>query len=177
MNLSFCGLKTETIWKFFQNNFGLLNLVSLNLSYNFISNSFFSLCAGQDILLEKLKIIDLSRNDIHCKYVDDLEKVEIFINNYQELNKKNNEIQQLLLQNNEDVRKIVYNCIWAKDYTEKEKNEFIEELIDLYNNKKEEINAIIDKLKSKEIKFFVETDHKSNIIDKLNDIIDYKDKI
>ena len=148
LNLSFCGLKTETIWKFFQNNFGLLNLVSLNLSYNFISNSFFSLCAGQDILLEKLKIIDLSRNDIHCKYVDDLEKVEIFINNYQKLKK-----------------------------IKIQKNEFIEELIGIYNDKKEEINAIIDKLKSKEIKFFVETYQKSNIIDKLNDIIDYKDKI
>ena len=37
----------------------------------------------------------------------------------------NDENIKLLLQNNEDVRKIVYNCIWAKDYTEKEKNEFI----------------------------------------------------
>lgn len=37
----------------------------------------------------------------------------------------NDENIKLLLQNNEDVKKIVYNCIWAKDYTEKEKNEFI----------------------------------------------------
>ena len=148
LNLSFCGLKTETIWKFFQNNFGLLNLVSLNLSYNFISNSFFSLCAGQDILLEKLKIIDISRNDIHCKNIDDLQKIEIFINNYQKLKK-----------------------------IKIQKNDFINELMELYKEKKEEINAIVDKLKLKEIKFFVENRYESKILSKLNDIIGYKDKI
>ena len=147
LNISFCGLKTETVWKFFQNNYGLLNLVSLNLSYNFISNSFFSLCAGQDILLEKLKIIDISRNDIHCKNIDDLQKIEIFINNYQKLKK-----------------------------IKIQKNDFIKELIELYKEKKEEINVIIDKLKLKEIKFFVETRNESKIFSKLNDIIGYKDK-
>ena len=148
LNLSFCGLKTETIWKFFQNNFGLLNLVSLNLSYNFISNSFFSLCSGQDILLEKLKIIDISRNDIHCKNLDDFQKIEIFINNYQKLKK-----------------------------IKIQKNDFINELMELYKEKKDEINAIIDKLKLKEIKFFVETRNESKVFNKLNDIIGYKDKI
>ena len=147
LNMSFCGLKTETIWKFFQNNFGLLNLVSLNLSYNFISNSFFNLCSGQDILLEKLKIIDISRNSIHCKFVNDFKEIEKFINNYQKLKK-------IKIQN----------------------NDFIEELIDLYKEKKEEINLIIDKLKNKGIKFFVGTSYKSLVTEKLSDIIDYKDK-
>ena len=148
LNLSFCGLKTETIWKFFQNNFGLLNLVSLNLSYNFISNSFFSLCAGQDILLEKLKIIDISKNEICCKTADDFQKIEIFINNYQKLKK-----------------------------IKIQKNDFIEELINIYQKQKEEINSIIEKIKKKEILFFVDTKYKDLITDKLIDIIDYKDKI
>ena len=147
LNLSFCGLKNETIWKFFQNNFGLLNLVSLNLSYNFISNSFFSLCSGTDILLEKLKIIDLSRNSINCKNMDDVKAIEKFINNYQKLKK-------IKIQN----------------------NEFIEELIDLYKEKKDEINAIIIKLKNKEIKFFVDLKYKENVVEQLNDIFDFKDK-
>ena len=147
LNLSFCGLKNETIWKFFQNNFGLLNLVSLNLSYNFISNSFFSLCSGTDILLEKLKIIDLSRNSINCKNMDDVKAIEKFINNYQKLKK-------IKIQN----------------------NEFIEELINLYKEKKDEINAIIIKLKNKEIKFFVDLKYKESVVEQLNDIIDFKDK-
>ena len=126
----------------------MLNLVSLNLSYNFISNSFFSLCSGQDILLEKLKIIDISRNDIHCKNLDDFQKIEIFINNYQKLKK-----------------------------IKIQKNDFINELMELYKEKKDEINAIIDKLKLKEIKFFVETRNESKVFNKLNDIIGYKDKI
>ena len=124
LNLSFCGIKTETIWKFFQNNFGLLNLVSLNLSYNFISNNFFSLCAGQDILLEKLKIIDLSMNLINCKDMDELKKIEIFINNYQKLKK-----------------------------IKIQRNEFVIDIINLYKNNLEQINKLIDNLKKKEIKF------------------------
>jgi hypothetical protein len=87
LNLSYCGLKTETVWKLFQNNYGLLNLVSLNLSYNFITNNYFVLCGGQDILLEKLRTIDLSMNDINCNDIDIMEQIEKFINNYQKLKK------------------------------------------------------------------------------------------
>ena len=109
LNLSFCGLKTETIWKFFQNNFGLLNLVSLNLSYNFISNSFFSLCSGPDILLEKLKIIDISRNDIHCKEFKDFKEIEKFINNYQKLKK-------IKIQNNDFISLIYFKYYFFWNY-------------------------------------------------------------
>ena len=145
LNLSFCGIKTETIWKFFQNNFGLLNLVSLNLSYNFISNNFFSLCAGQDILLEKLKIIDLSMNLINCKDMDELKKIEIFINNYQKLKK-----------------------------IKIQRNEFANDIINLYKNNLEQINKLIDNLKKKEIKFYIES--KYTIDNRLNQIIELKDK-
>ena len=145
LNLSFCGIKTETIWKFFQNNFGLLNLVSLNLSYNFISNNFFSLCAGQDILLEKLKIIDLSMNLINCKDMDELKKIEIFINNYQKLKK-----------------------------IKIQRNEFVIDIINLYKNNLEQINKLIDNLKKKEIKFYIES--KYSIDNRLSQIIELKDK-
>ena len=147
LNLSFCGLKTETIWKFFQNNFGLLNLVSLNLSYNFITNYFFSLCSGQDILLEKLKIIDLSMNLIQCKSMSEFKQIEIYINNYQKLKKI--KIQQ---------------------------NEFVKDIIDTYQKNKEKMNQIIDKLKKKEIKFFIETKYRNSVKDKLIEIIGLKDK-
>ena len=49
--------------------------------------------------------------------------------------------------------------------------------MELYKEKKDEINAIIDKLKLKEIKFFAETRYESHITSKLNDIFGYKDKI
>ena len=147
LNLSFCGLKTETIWKFFQNNFGLLNLVSLNLSYNSISNSLFTLCSGQDILLEKLKIIDISKNEINCKDLKEFKQIEIFINNYQKLKK-----------------------------IKIQKNNFINELIGVYKENKEEINRIIDELKKKDIKFYVDIQYKSMMEDKLLDIVEFKDK-
>ena len=145
LNLSFCGLKTEAVWKFFQNNFGLLNLVSLDLSYNFISNNFFSLCAGQDILLEKLKVIDLSMNLIKCKNMNELNQIEIFINNYQKLKK-----------------------------IKIQRNEFANDIITLYKSNTKEIDKIIDKLKLKGIKFFIETHFV--VFDRINQIIELKDK-
>ena len=81
LNISFYGLKSETIWKFSQNNFGLLNLVSLNLSFNFTNNNYFDICSGQDILLEKLKTIDLTNNNIKCDNIDKLSKIQNFLNN------------------------------------------------------------------------------------------------
>ena len=147
LNLSYCGLKTETLWKFFQNNFGLLNLVSLNLAYNFISNSFFSLCAGKDILLEKLKEIDLSMNLISCKDMKEIKQIEIFINNYQKLKK-----------------------------IKVQRNEFTKDLVSLYQNYTQQLNEIVDSLKKKGIKFCVDIKYDVIIKDKLKDIIELKDK-
>ena len=127
LNLSFCGIQTETIWKFFQNNYGLLNLVSLNLSYNFISNNFFTLCSGQDILLEKLKVIDLSNNKINCQNINDFIEINNFIYNYQKL--KTIKIQ---------------------------KNDFGKDIIKIYPENQKKMNEIINKYNKNEIKFFVE---------------------
>ena len=147
LNLSFCGLKTETIWKFFINNYGLLNLVSLNLSYNFITNNFFYFFAGQDILLEKLRVIDLSMNQIDCKDINELKQIENFINNYQKLKKI--KIQE---------------------------NNFMKGLFLLYDKNKNEINEIIERLKKKEIKFDVDSINYAIVNGKLNEIIELKDK-
>ena len=147
LNLSFCGLKTETIWKFFQNNYGLLNLVSLNLSYNFISNNFFYLCAGQDILLEKLRVIDLSMNQINCKEIKDLKQIETFINNYQKLKKV--KIQE---------------------------NSFMKDLFLLFQKNKNEVIEIIERFLKKEINFVIDMINFAIVTDRLNDIIILKDK-
>ena len=148
LNLSFCGLKTETIWKFFQNNYGLLNLVALNLSYNYISNNFFQLCAGQDILLEKLKTIDLSMNQINCKLLNDIIQIEKFINNYQKLKK-----------------------------IKMQENDFMKELFLLYQDNEKEINEIIDRLSKKEIKFYIDMRNFPLVKNRLVEIIILKDKI
>ena len=147
LNLSYCGLKTETVWKLFQNNYGLLNLVSLNLSYNFISNNFFILCRGQDILLEKLRIIDLSMNQITCTEIDTLEQIEKYLNNYQKLKKM--KIQE---------------------------NNFMNDLYLLYQQQKDKIDEIIERFHKKEFKFEVDTIHYAITNEKLRDIISLKDK-
>ena len=147
LNLSYCGLKTETVWKLLQNNYGLLNLVSLILSYNFITNNFFILCGGQDISLEKLRSIDLSMNQIRCSDINSLENIEKFINNFQKLKKI--KIQE---------------------------NFFMKDLFLLYESKKEQIEEIIERLNKKEFKFDVDTSNHVFHKEKLRDIINLKDK-
>ena len=147
LNLSYCGLKTETVWKLLQNNYGLLNLVSLNISYNFITNNFFTLCGGQDISLEKLRCIDLSMNQIRCNEINSLENIEKFINNYQKLKKI--KIQE---------------------------NNFMKDLYILYQANKEKIEEIIERLNKKEFKFDVDTINYAIHKEKLKDIINLKDK-
>ena len=147
LNLSYCGLNTETVWKLFQNNYGLLNLVSLNLSYNFITNNYFTLCGGHDILLEKLRTIDLSMNQINCTDINSLDNIEKFINNYQKLKKI--KIQE---------------------------NGFMKDLFLLYKTKKEEVEEIIERLNKKEFKFDVDTINYAITNERLRDIVNLKDK-
>lgn len=87
LDLSFCGLNDENLWKLFRNNFGLLNLEELNLSNNFLTDNVFNLCSGiqGDILLEKLYMIDLSGNQIECRNMFDLKGLDTFVDNHQEL--------------------------------------------------------------------------------------------
>ena len=147
LNLSFCGLKAETVWKFLHNNYGLLNLVSLNLSNNFVTNYFFVLCVNTEILLDKLKIIDLSMNEISCKNMEELTQLEKFMNNY--INLKRIKIQD---------------------------NIFTKELDNLYKKDKDNITKVIDTFANKEIKFEVGSDLYASINEKLLNIIIFKDK-
>ena len=131
LNLSYCGL-----------------LVSLNLSHNFITNNFFKLCAGPDILLEKLKIINLSMNQINCKEINDFKQIENYINNYQKLKR-----------------------------IKMQENTFMNDLFLLYDNKPSKINEIIDRLKIKEVKFDVDMINYYMVNDKLKAIIAFNDNI
>ena len=153
LDLSFCGLHDENLWKFFRNNFGLLNLEELNLSNNFLTDNVFNLCSGLqgDILMEKLYMIDLSGNKIECQNVLDLKALDNFIDNHKELKK-------VKLQQTSFVHGF-------------------KKLIEGKNNK-DEINNIIHRLFEKNIKLIIETeldgDVRNNKI--LVNIFSYKNK-
>ena len=133
LDLSFCGLLDENLWKFFRNNFGLLNLEELNLSNNFLTDNVFNLCSGVygDILLEQLYMIDLSANQIECRNIMDLKSLDIFIDNHQEL-------RRIKMQQNQFIQGL-------------------KKLIDQKSTRDEVLN-IINKFIEKNIKFIIETD-------------------
>ena len=142
LDLSFCGLKDESVLKFLKNNFGLLNLQILNLSNNHLTDNFFDLGSGlkEEILLEKLNILDLSSNNINLKEIKDLKALNNFVKNHRDLKK-------IKLQ-----------------YTN-----FIEGLRNLIGNDgmkiyKEESNMILKYLMERNIIFILESELKSNII-------------
>ena len=153
LDLSFCGLNDENLWKFFRNNFGLLNLEELNLSNNFLTDNTFNLCSGiqGDILLEKLYMIDLSGNDIRCTNIMDLKAIDTFVDNHPELKKI--KMQQTSFFNG------------------------LKKLVDGKNNKEEIIN-IIKRLKEKNIKFVIEMElyDSTNYIENIKNLFEYKNK-
>ena len=156
LDLSFCGLKDESVMKFFKNNFGLLNLQILNLSNNHLTDNFFDLGSGlkEEILLEKLNILDLSSNNINLKEIKDLKALNNFVKNHRDLKK-------IKLQ-----------------YTN-----FIEGLRNLIGNDgmkiyKEESNMILKYLMERNIIFILESELKSNIIVEIySTLFNLKDKI
>ena len=152
LDLSFCGLDDEHLWKFFKNNFGFFNLQVLNLSNNYLTENIFNLCSGNkgDILLEKISIIDLSSNNINLKEINDLKSLNKFIENHHLL------------------KKIKFQYT---NFIEGFKN-----LAEDINNKKE-INDIIQKLTSRKIKFVVETELSNIMTEFINNLLSYKDKI
>ena len=153
LDLSFCGLHDENLWKFFRNNFGLLNLEELNLSNNFLTDNVFNLCSGLqgDILMEKLYMIDLSGNKVECRNISDLKALDTFIDNHKELKKV--KLQQTSFV--QGFKKLIEG-----------------------KNCKDEINNIIHRLLEKNIKLIIETeldgDVRSNKI--LKNMFSYKNK-
>ena len=87
LNLSYCGLDSEIVCKFLNNNFGLLNLRILNFSNNFIELKFFELIKAVDLSLEKLTCLDLSLNEISSLTIEDYQNIEIFITRHPNLRK------------------------------------------------------------------------------------------
>ena len=153
LDLSFCGLFNEDVWKFFRNNFGLLNLYDLNLSNNLLTNNLFNLCSGiqGDILLEKLEMIDLSGNKMECTNIKDLKGLDTFVDNHKELKKI--KLQQT-------------NFIAG-----------LNKLIKTDNNK-DEVNNIIQRLSEKNIKFVIgeECNNPKNFKEYLYNLLEFKNK-
>ena len=152
LDLSFCGLIDEDMWKFFRNNFGLLNLYDLNLSNNSLTNNLFNLCSGiqGDILLEKLEMIDLSGNKMECSNIRDLKGLDTFVDNHKELKKI--KLQQ---------------------------TNFIAGLNKLIKNEnKDEINNILQRLMEKNIKFVIgeECNNPKNYKEYLYNLLEFKNK-
>jgi len=85
LDLSFCGLKTDTIIKFLKKNYGLFSLKVLDLKYNNIENGIFEKCNCDEINLEKLTSLNLSDNQIDCKEYEENEYLIKFIEKHEKL--------------------------------------------------------------------------------------------
>ena len=80
LDISFCGIYTDVIVKFFKNNPKLLSLRYLNLRYNNIKSDFFEkILSNEEIFLDNLNFIDLSENDIICNTIEKTEGLIKFI--------------------------------------------------------------------------------------------------
>ena len=146
LNLSYCGLNSDIVCKFLNNNFGLLNLKILNLSNNFIELKFFELIKTVDLSLEKLTCLDLSLNDIHSMTIDDYQNIELFINKHPNLKKI--KLQETI---------------------------FSQDLIELSQNESDRVGEINKNIISREFKFVVEREN-AMLIEPLKEIFDIKDK-
>ena len=146
LDLSFCGLHDENLWKFFRNNFGLLNLEELNLSNNFLSINIFHILLKHDIAIEKLISLDLSMNNINSLNIDQYQTIEKFVDKHTYLKK-----------------------IKFQDST------FSQDLLVLSQIEKEKCESINNKLKNREIKFIVEKEY-SILIEPLKELFEIKNK-
>ena len=151
LDLSFCSLSNENISTFLKNNFGLLNLEVLNLSNNYLTINLFDSCNGAkgEILLEKIIVLDLSFNEINLKEIESLHSLENFVNNHTNLKKVKFQGTNFL-----DDFKTLSNTLDFKD----------------------EVNIIIQRLMSKNIKFVLETELNNSNAEFLSSLLSFKDK-
>ena len=177
LNLSYCGLSTKAILSFLQTNFGLLSLKELNLSNNFIDNSFFeeyyatnaspainSKLSEENVirdvdkkdkesfLLEQLIKIDLSNNKFELNSINDYEMFSKFILLHSKMRK-------VKMQNNKFESD--FYALWG----DKEDNE----------NRKS-INNYMQLFIQKKIKIFFREKYGFTIIPEILDVVNYKDK-
>ena len=89
LNLSYCGLNDHCLSSFFKNNFDLVSLNTLNISNNFFTIKFFYLFnnEGENLLLENIKNIDISFNNVKYQSNNDLIKLNKFIDKHLYLKK------------------------------------------------------------------------------------------
>jgi hypothetical protein len=85
LDLSFCGLKTNTVIKFLKKNYGLFSLKVLDLKYNNIESDIFEKCNCDEINLEKLTSLNLSENQIDCQKYEENEYLIKFIEKQEKL--------------------------------------------------------------------------------------------
>ncbi len=146
LNLAHCGLDSEIVCNFLNNNFGLLNLKILNLCNNLIELKFFQLIKNIDLSLEKISCLDLSLNDIHSLTYDDYLNIELFVNKHPNLRKI--KMQETI---------------------------FLQDLLILNQNEPDKVGDINKNLINKEFKFVVEKDN-SLLIEPLKELFEIKDK-
>ena len=114
LDLSYCGLTDNIFASFLKNNFDLMNLTKLNLSNNLFTIKFFSVCLQvnsnndyDNIVLEKIKIIDLSFNNIKYQTSIDLQKINKFIDKHYFLKKiklQKNEILNIFKKTENNIK-------------------------------------------------------------------------
>ena len=119
LDLSFCGLTTDILVKFLKKNFGLFSLKNLKLKYNNIDSSIFEKLLSDDILMEKLNIIDLSENEIKCQKFEESFALVKFI-------EKNQNLEQIKFMNSFFIDNWTTNIAPDLDIDEKFKKLYLE---------------------------------------------------
>jgi hypothetical protein len=148
LNLSYCGLNDATIFKFLQNNFGLLNLKELNLSNNFITLEILNLLLQNEIPFDNLYSLDLSMNNIESVNLDIYKQIDLFT----EINSK---LKKLKFQGTKFSQELL--------------------MIKTNENLKEEFEEITQKLCNKGVKFVVESENKE-LVSFMKNSFELKDK-
>ena len=86
LDLSFCGLYTDVLVKFFTTNPKFLSLRFLYLRYNNITGDFFEkIMSNENICLDNINFIDLSENEIVCETNEKIQNLGKFIEKHNNL--------------------------------------------------------------------------------------------
>ena len=177
LNLSYCGLSTKAILSFLQTNFGLLSLKELNLSNNFIDNSFFeeyyatnASPAINSKLSEENVIRDVDKKDKESFLLEQLIKIDLSNNKF-ELNSINDyEMFSKFILLHSKMRKV-----------KMQNNKFESDFYALWgdkedNDNRKSINNYMQLFIQKKIKIFFREKYGFTIIPEILDVVNYKDK-
>jgi len=132
LDLSFCGIYTDVLVKFFNNNSKLLSLRDLNLRYNNLKGDLFEkINSNREICLDNINYIELSENEIICETVDKIESLCLFIENHQNLEKMQiintgffSDLIDNIKDSNPDADKFKGAFVKLKKYLDDNKREF-----------------------------------------------------